>query len=218
MYRSGIRIAALAVMAAALALPAHGVILFLPGNHPQANEENVLLNNGTSGNTVKGLTQSSGFEVDFHSSLQTLVEPANGQARITSADENVIPVTNLLITLPGGSFTDIIFNPFVNGSTPFGGPATVTVIDGEGSVFLYQLANGSNFLTILATGGDTMTEVSIDAPGGFSDLRQVRISGASNGTPIPPTGFTPEPGSLTMLFGLLTGGCIFLRPLRRLRR
>ena len=56
--------------------------------------------------------------------------------------------------------------------------------------FTTALGNGSNFLTIFATGGEVINSISIDASSGFTDLRQVRISGATAPSAVPDTGST----------------------------
>jgi hypothetical protein len=160
------------------ALQARAVtVTFTIGNHPQANEENILLNTGTSGSTVTGVTNTSGLTVNFSSTTDTLSEPSQGQARVEALDGLL---NNVTISVPGGSFTDLILNPFdgpVTGHPPVGSNATVTVAAGGGT-FVYALANGQNFLTIVATSG-VIGSVTIDAPAGFADLRQPRISGAA---------------------------------------
>jgi hypothetical protein len=61
-------------------------------------------------------------------------------------------------------------------------------------IFQYALGNGQNFLTIVATSGESIVSTTIDAPGGFNDLRQPRISGAEATTsPV------PEPATITMM-------------------
>ena len=98
----------------------------------------------------------------------------------------------------GFGFTDFIFNP-LNGH----GNATVTV---GAATFTYALGSGQNFLTILADGGDVMTEVSVmmDTGGGFLEFKQPRVSGVcgfdvtGGCTPIPPV-IIPEPEALSLL-------------------
>ena len=76
------------------------------GNNPQAGEENVLLNTGTTGNTVLGTLNHSGFLVNFISS-QVLTEPSNGQARIEATNNSSqVPVTDISFSLANGTFTD----------------------------------------------------------------------------------------------------------------
>src|SRR5437763_9047972 len=88
-------------------------IIFTLGNNPQQpGEENVLLNSAATGSTVTGTLNQSGLLVNFHSITQTLVEPANGQARIeaTSGGDQVA-LMDISFALAGGTFTDAIFNP-----------------------------------------------------------------------------------------------------------
>jgi len=168
---------------------------FTLGNVPQANEENILLNSGDTGATVFGTTNQSGLSVSFSSIADTLSAPSSGNARIEAVDGLLNDVT---IGVPGGTFTDLILNPF-QGT----GNATLTVllIETDGSTlsssFTYALGNGQNFVTLVALNGELIKSVNLNAPGGFSDLRQPRISGAST---------APAPSTLVMssiLFGML---------------
>jgi len=163
---------------------------FNVGNNPQPNEENVLLSSGTTGSTVFGLTNQTNLLVRFTSTTDTLSEPSNGQARIEATDGTLNQVT---ISIPGGSFEDIIFNPFFGAGNA---TVTATTLSNQSFTFTYGLGNGQNFLSIFDVGGD-FNSVTISAPGGFTDLRQVRVSGAQlapQGSPI------PEPATL-FLFG-----------------
>src|SRR3954470_17966920 len=99
----------------ALTLPAHAAVSFTPGNHPQADEVNILLNGGTTGPTVSGLTNPGGLTVDFSSTTDTLTEPSSGQARVGASDG---AVNDLTITVPGGFYRDLIINPFLEDSQP----------------------------------------------------------------------------------------------------
>src|SRR4051812_38780287 len=170
-------------------------IIFTLGNDPQPGEENVLLNKGTSGNTVFGETNQSHTLVQFEST-QTLFEPANGQARIEATDgTDQIGLTNITITVPTGTYTDLVFNPAIVGTVGVpGGTLNVDVTENNGDIssFAYELGNGNNFLTIVASNGQLIasTSLSYSLPEGFSDLRQVRISGVQQGQVV------PEPSSL----------------------
>jgi hypothetical protein len=78
---------------------AHADIIFTIGNHPQPSEENVLLNNGTTGNQVTGVTNTTSKVVDF-SSTQTITEPANGQARIEATNgSGQVALTDVTVSL-----------------------------------------------------------------------------------------------------------------------
>jgi hypothetical protein len=154
-------------------------IIFETGNHPQPDEQNILLNLGTTGATVFGQTNLTDTTVAFSSTTDILTEPSNGQARIGAVDGSV---NNITVTVPGGSYNDLIINPFFGSGT-----ATLTAITNEPGggtaifTFSYALGKGQNFVTILANQGETIASLTIDAPGGFTDLRQPRISGVSPG-------------------------------------
>jgi len=194
-----------------LPAPTQADIIFTLGNNPQPDEENVLLNKGTTGNTVFGETNQSHLLVQF-SSTQLLTEPANGQARIEATDgTSQVGLTNIAISVPNGFYNDLIFNPDITGTigTP-GGTLSVFVTDNLGvvSTFSYVLSNGENFLTITTANGEQIasTVLSYDLAAGFTDLRQVRISGVA----------IPEPATVTMM---ATGlGMIAVCGLLRLRR
>lgn len=178
-------------------------VTFTLGNNPQNNEENILLNSGVTGNPVFGLTNQSNISVRFSSNTDTLSEPSSGQARVEAVDGLL---NNITISIPGGSFEDIILNPFFGSGLA---TVTVTTTTNNVSTFSYTLTNGNNFLTIFDTGG-TISSVTISAPGGFTDLRQPRISGAQlNTQPV------PEPATIFLLGSGLLGVGSTLRKRRR---
>ena len=157
------------------------------GNNPQPGEENVLLNTGTTGNTVVGTLNQSGFLVNF-TSTQVLTEPSNGQARIEAINSSSqVPVTDISFSLANGTFTDAIFNPFIGGTIGSPGEATITVVgkdamaNPETFTEKFSLGNGQNFFTVVASNGEVIDSISLSSITGFgfTDLRQVRISGAS---------------------------------------
>lgn len=176
-------------------------VTFTIGNNPQPNEENVLLNSGAQGTTVFGLTNQTQLQVRFSSTTDTLVEPSSGQARVEALDALL---NNITISVPNGTFGDIILNPFFGSGT-----ATVTVLTANNQTFTfsYTLANGNNFLTIVADPGTRLSSVTINAPGGFTDLRQPRISGAAANV--------PEPATLLLFGSGLLGAAGTIRRLRR---
>jgi hypothetical protein len=183
-------------------------IVFELGNNPQPNEENVLLNNGTTGNLVTGTTNQSGATVNF-TSTQTLTEPSSGQARIEATNgSGQVGLTNVSFSLASGSFEDTIFNPSIVDTVGIpGGAATVTVVANDGTfTFTYTLGNGNNFLTVFATGGELIESVSLSYSllAGFTDLRQVRISGVTAPT-------VPDSGATLSLLGASLIGLAFLR-------
>jgi hypothetical protein len=54
-----------------------------------------------------------------------------------------------------------------------------------------MVGNGNNFLTIVATGGESIVSTTISVSGGINDLRQPRISG--------PFAAIPEPGTFLLI-------------------
>jgi hypothetical protein len=207
------------------AAPCRADLMFQLGNNPQPDEENVLLNTGTTASTVFGNTQTSNISVRFSSTTNTLTEPASGQARVGATNDAIL---NLTIDIPGGYYLDLILNPFLDRQLP--GAATVTVVTDQQTVaFDYPdpgLDNGSNFLTIIASAGEHILSTTIDSETGFGDLRQPRISGAAlnnpdngggdNGGGNPPPTAAPEPASLLLLVsGLGAAGMAGLRRVRR---
>jgi hypothetical protein len=209
MKRSAVWIGLAAVLGPMLApAPVRADVVFTLGNNPQPGEENVLLNSGAIGNTVFGTTNQSGSQVQF-TSTQTLNEPPNGQARIEATNgTSQIGLTNVTITTPGNFFGDVIFNPDITGTIGTkGGTAHISVVtsDGKTPTFDYTLGNGNNFLTLTTTGGELMSSVSISysLSDGFTDLRQIRISGLTA---------VPEAGPIsTMIIGLGFLTCVELR-------
>jgi hypothetical protein len=188
----------------------HADIVFQLGNNPQSDEENILLNTGTTGPSVVGVANQSGIGVLFSSTTDILSEPATGQARVEAQDGFLNDIT---VSVPGGSFIDLIINPLIGEAAGIpGGTANVSVIANEpggGTVtdtFSYTLGNGNNFLTMFAINGETIASVTIDSALGFTDLRQPRISGAALNR-------TPDGGSTLALLGTAVGAL----SMRRLR-
>jgi hypothetical protein len=195
-----------------LASPSFASISFTTTNNPQPDEENILLNSGTSGTVVTGVTNQSGQTVQFSSTTDTLRIPSGGQARIEAVDGSLNNIT--ISTLDGVTYMDFIGNPR-RGS----GNATVTVVTDVATYsFSYPLGNGQNYFTIIATDEQILT-TTINAPGGFTDLRQPRISGVTEeedtggGDPTPGAS-APEPATV-LLLGL---ACASMAPFALKRR
>lgn len=152
-------------------------VIFTPGNHPEADEENVLFtSSGASGLTLTGESNRTGVDVNFTStSMLYLQGGGQGMLEATNRNPNRTPITNILIETPGFAFRDFIFN-LENGF----GIATITAntVSSGSFAFDYDLSNGQNFLTVLATNGDLMTSLQIEADG-FLRFKQPRISGPS---------------------------------------
>lgn len=179
-------------------------VTIIVGNNPQQNEENILLNNSTTGSPVFGVTNQTNLQVAFSSTTDTLVEPSSGQARVEALDGLV---NNITVSVPNGTFGDIILNPFFGSGT-----ADVTIVTANNEVFTfsYTLTNGQNFLTIVANPGTAIFSVTINATGGFTDLRQPRISGAAANS-----SSVPEPATMLLFGSGLLGFGAAVRKFRR---
>ena len=186
------------------------------GNVPQTGDQNVLINNDAVGTTIQGSLNQSGALVDFTSPSQFLAGPANGQARVEARVANDINSAavdiNDSITVSlggGGKFATLIFNAnfgtgsltlMINGLNSDNTPASATIsLDDDNDPL--ALGNGSNYFTVVASGGMAMTSVEIqtNANTSYKDLRQVRI------------GEVPEPQSLLLAAAAAVAGLAGLR-------
>jgi len=90
-----------------------------------------------------------------------------------------------------------MFNPFIGGTVGSPGDATITVVgkdamaNPETFTETFSLGNGQNFFTVVASNGEIIDSISLSSISGFgfTDLRQVRISGATVPS-VPDTGTT----------------------------
>lgn len=98
----------------------------------------------------------------------------------------------------GFPYNIFALNPTDPGAT---GIATIMVFS-QGEMFEFAFGPGASFLIILAINGQTIDSVTISSATHIADIRQIRISGAANGT------LVPEPGTL-VLPGVATLGSRF---------
>jgi hypothetical protein len=187
---------------------AYADAIFTPGDHPQNNEENVLLKgpNGheVSGNPLDGHTNHTNTDVQFSSTTclpgQTCLSGKGGQSDVDAGPGFGTFIHNITITIPANSsgcasalgctFQDLIVNPFKEAVAH---DVDVTVVTNQGTFTdtAFGNMNGNNFLTITVTPGDAIHSVTLDSGPGFQDLKQTRISG--------PFAVIPEPASLLLL-------------------
>ena len=178
------------------------------GNSPQAGDENVLLNTGLTGNPLFGLTNQTGTNVKFLSN-ETIVAPANGQARVAAQDGSL---SYLDISVPGGSFRSLILNLDASAD----GTVDFAAYDTNGTLFSFPNislgGSGSNFFTF-TTNDLAFSHIAFttDAPMVLIDAEQFRIGGArlsiENVTPAA----VPEPMTLLMLGSGMVGCAARLR-------
>jgi len=170
-------------------------VIFTLGNHPQADENNILFGDPATGALITGEVDHSGVAVEFSSLTgQILDQHAKGQASIEEVNGD--PLTSMFVEVPGYTFGDFILN-LQNGT----GFATVTVVDNFNEVFIYELGNGQNFLTITTENGETIASVTVmmSAGGGFDVFKQPRISQVCNTETCVPLEQIPEPQTLALL-------------------
>lgn len=179
-----------------------------PGNNPEPNEENLLLNSGLSGTTVTGTTNQSGATFFLSGKDgEVLTEPSNGQARVEAVDGSF---TYLAIDAElGTTFQDIILDPHLSGTGQMSGSLTFEIFLAGGGSFTstpFALAQGSNFFTIVAGPGEAITGIALTESGAneLQDVRQIRISGVcqDNDCTPPPVA---EPTMLSLIGGSMVG-------------
>jgi hypothetical protein len=177
-------------------------VVFLPGNNPQPDEENILFNGG-SGTTVSGLTNQSDTLVNFRSSTgQTLIASSMGQAAINTNDNGGL-LTSIVVTSPTHFFQDFIANLMTSG--PF--TVTATANDGTFTSAVQPGGSGSNFITIVAQGNEDISSIAFNSSAGFNSFQQPRISGVSA---------IPEPSTwVMMLLGFAGLGFAFRQSRRK---
>jgi PEP-CTERM motif len=158
-----------------MVLPASAAIIIYddPGSLQPA--ENVLLPGNQNALTVFGNTNQTNTSVTFHSlNSETLQTPANGQARIRTADGTLDALEFFLTQPTVNVFRQVEFN--LNNASR--GSTMVTLMLNGGNSYSHSIGNGQNFFSALATGSDFFTHVQFDTNGnGVADIRQVRIGG-----------------------------------------
>jgi hypothetical protein len=182
----------LVLMAAVLmsARDARATAILTMGNDPQT-DENVLWKMALDGNPIFGTTNQTATAVRVTSD-ENLTAPANGQARIDAVDG---VFTSLIIDVPNGSFTSLIFNP----DATIDGTVDFTATTNTGIEVFNNIAvsgNGQNFFTFTTLHGQRFSSIAFQADGPltFADAAQFRIGGAQVAT-------VPDAASTLWLLG-----------------
>jgi hypothetical protein len=145
--------------------------------------ENVLFQNATFSNNNQTITTltNQGTTFEISSDKQALGIPAQGQARVTGANDAVL-VANQTITfdvLGNDVWLESVFN--VNAAED--GMIFITATDTDGQVFNGQFdldVNGENFFNILAINGQAIGLVSFSFDANVTDIRQIRIESGNS--------------------------------------
>src|SRR5690348_11185719 len=203
--RSALRLLLLTVLLLSCAAAARADIIIELGNHPQPDEHLVTLSPGR-GTTVTGI---AGGATVFFSSDEELFVRFSPEPQLLATDGSL---DHLLITVPGFILTDVILD--LHGIFP-DTPGVLSSVNGSGGTSQLSF-NGTlgdddnlNFVAIFATGGTTLTDITID--GRFFDLEDISISG------VPTAAATlSDPRSLFLLIAGLPGAWWIVRrhPLR----
>ena len=162
-----------AALLMSIASAAQATIIFDPT--PAGTGNNVVYNqqpSNQSGTTVFGnITDPNNTVVQFQST-QTLVTPAQGQARTESSPDNVL--NNLITTIPGFATAQAVFNLDATAD----GSAAIIAGDQFGNFFNFNLplsGSGQNFFTLTGTAGELIFGVGIFSNVGLGDVSQVRF-------------------------------------------
>lgn len=163
-------------------------------------DENVLFSGPDPvGSTAIGFTNQTNTSVTFLGS-ETLVTPANGQARIEAADGGLDNL-EFLLTDPALGFTEVEFNIF--GSRATATSVTLNFTDQFGTVFdrVVEIDSGQNFFSARGIDDQFITNVSFTLNGDVQDLRQVRVGGIVELEDGGIGAGVPEPASWAMMLG-----------------
>lgn len=192
----------------AMGVVAHADIFIQAGPGNFQGDENILFNESGltgSGNPVQGVTNNSGFLVSFLSN-ELLNTPSGGQARVRAQDGAFDFMSISLDDDPMAGYTSLILNinAVANGTVNF----TIEQLVGPAFMASFNVVGGGqNFFRIFALNGQIITNSMFTTSVGVSDIRQVRIGGAT--TNFPPTEAVPEPA--TMVLGIGAVAAAYMR-------
>lgn len=190
-----------------LASRSEAVIIFTPGPGNFPGDENVLFNTGSlipTGPLVQGITNNTGFIVEFSEAGEDLTTPSGGQARVESLDDGYTAL-KLSFDDPNVGFQTLIWN--LNASGPGNVTFTVGRTGGPDVVQAFTVdGSGQNFFRFEAV-GESMVWVSLATDVDLQDVRQTRIGGAALMN-------VPEPATMIAL-GIGVAGLLRRRALRK---
>jgi hypothetical protein len=207
--------------------PAHAVVVLCQSPNCATTDENVLIAAQPANAVVLGTTNQTGTGVTFTSPSpinELLVGGANGQAKVTAADQLL---NGLTFTIQFGKvFQTAVFNLFpLSGNNPAEAPfADISWIGpgGNSGVTTLQIAgNGNNDTGIYGTNGELFTSITFRSnpiSDGISEFKQLRLGGIGNvdnpppPPPPPPPPAVPEASTWAMmLIGFGTMGAAIRR-------
>jgi hypothetical protein len=165
---------------------------------PVPNEIDIFLTAATGTLFVGDVGANNGPALVTFVSPQT-IDAANGFATFTS-EPNTSVFNQLTVSVPAGFFfTDLSFSTLKNTDLELTG-------SNGASYSINNLGRGLNQFLALATNGSDFTSLILHSNSGFSEIKQIQISGLTQ---------TPLPGALALLAPVLGLGYLGLRRRRR---
>jgi hypothetical protein len=173
------------------------------------DERAVTLLNGDTGTTVHGSIDNPSTGVLFSSVGDILFNGAiNGVSAVRAQDGSI---NNLIISLPGSTFTDAIFDVY---GVYLTNPAfTITVNLNDGSITenltLTAGQTSRNWFSLQTTNNETISSIEFSGAK-FYGLESTNISGTQSAV--------PEPSTIALVFSGLLGAGVKVRRIRKTKK